>query len=1136
MRFSICAIFLLVLMSRGSASAQTAEISGQIMDGSGAVLPGVHIRAVNQQTLVERHATSNGVGRYVLPFLDPGPYQLIMECPGFQTAISQTLTISVGQGLVFNLRLHVGAVTEAVTAIARPDPVDTTSSEVSNLVSQHQVTDLPLVLRDPYQLALLSAGVNPTNSGDGGFSTNGNREENNDFRLDGASINDVEFPTGGIISINPDAIQEFRVTRSGYMPEFGRNNGAVVNIVTKPGTNEFHGNIYQFGRYTALGARDFFNPTGTRKDGYTRNTFGASLGGPVVKEKTFFFFNFDESRNATTRTNFSIVPSKALLSGRFTYSRNDPNNGQRLSVPIDVSRLDSPMNRFHLLLDPVALRILGLFPAPTVELSNGLEGELFFPSRDLSVSDGETVMVDHNFSSSHALTVRYITGRGTSTNPIHTDVLPSFGSISTGGRSQLLSLHLTSSLRTNFLNEFMADANRIHLLASCSGVKQLDRELPSDQFGNGFDLLWPARIAHLGCFMLGDSNGQERSSGAYSIADHLALVEGRHTIKAGLELTKSYSNNHEGFQSRPLISFDNFSSFGIPAIQSGTTVADSDPVLQDAIWALFGEVSFEEAAQFFNPNGARMGTDEVNMRMNDVGMFAQDSYQLFKNLSINYGLRWNFTGVPYEAHHRLFTVTPKELNGGTPVTFRSEGTNGVDLYSQDWFAVQPRIGIAWDPFKSGKTAIRASYGIYRDRPFFAVADSTRSNPPFTESFANILFRPLNSGFIGTSLSNLQTPASITPTATVGPIAFLTPNVIDSKFRLPYSQNWNIGIQREIRKDLALDINYAGAQGKHLLRTVDGNQPQPGLVKQLRSYCAHPNPFNCVDSPEASTVQGVNLFDGAELGILPFDAVNNSAFFHATLFQGSSASTYHALQSMITMRFSHGFIQVSHSWAHEIDDAAAPIAPTIHNQPYPANSYDLRRERSNGSLDIRQSLTLNYTAELPLGSGKSHLNHGLGGKILQGWSMSGIVSLSSGFPYDILTLRDSDGTGGLSLTRPDFNPHARPSFVNDPRALTGPNPGLFSAPPFGRAGNLPRNVFRAPGVNNWDASCTKLTGIGDRIKLEFRAEVYNVFNHIAFAPADNILESPTFGLSRSEVGRNDGTSGARQLQFALKLGF
>src|SRR5581483_394078 len=248
---ALISILFLPLLLHG----QTAQISGMVVDPVGAVIPDVHIRAVNRDTLVGRHARTNGVGLYVLPFLDPGRYQLVMESPGFQTALSEDVTITVDQQLVFNVHLQIGSVFETVKANAEAMGVDTSSAQVNSVVSEPQIRNLPLILRDPSRLILLSAGVNATNSGGGGFSTNGGREENNDLRLDGASINDVEVPTSGNVAVNPDAIKEFRVITNGYMPEFGRNNGAIVNIVTKGGTNEFHGNVYEFGRYSMFGAR-----------------------------------------------------------------------------------------------------------------------------------------------------------------------------------------------------------------------------------------------------------------------------------------------------------------------------------------------------------------------------------------------------------------------------------------------------------------------------------------------------------------------------------------------------------------------------------------------------------------------------------------------------------------------------------------------------------------------------------------------------------------------------------------------------------------------------------------------------------------------------------------------------------------
>ena len=824
----------------------------------------------------------------------------------------------------------------------------------------------------------------------------------------------------------------------------------------------------------------------------------------------------------------------ALLTGQFTFTARDPNNpAQVVSVPVDVSTPDSPNNTFHLSVDPIAKRILSLYPTPTLSLGNGLQGELFFPSRDNLAHNSLTAKIDHDFSSTETLSVRYVAGLVQASNPLHADFLPSLGAMPTAGRVQLLSVHLVSRLRSQWINEFAGDGNRIRFALSCGDRNKLDSVFPRDPFGNGSDFAWPAGVASWGCLALGDSNSQERASGAYTLSDQMTWVAGRHISKVGLEFTYLYSNNLTDFQSRPFLSFDNFSSFGIPSVHTGVAVADSDPALQDTVWALFGEISFRKAARFFSPSATPLQTDELNMRAHDFSLFWQDSFKVYPNFIVNYGVRWEFNGVPSEAHNLLSTVTPSQLRDPAPVTFRNVGKDGLSLYPKEWFALQPRVGIAWDPFKDGHTSVRLGYGVYRDRAFFAIADATRTNPPLTEAFVNAVFEPTGAGFAGTTLASRPQVVAIAPAATVTPMALNNPTVVDPNLRLPYNQAWNVGIQRELSRNLLLDVNYTGVQGKRLFRTIDGNQPSPDRVAQLRAFCAHPNSLNCIDS----TVQGSNLFDGKELGVLPFDAVNNNAFFHGTVYQASASSNYNALQATITRRLSRGiFVQAAYTWAHEIDDAAAPIGPTANNQAFPADSFNLRREHGNGSEDIRHALVVNYAVELPLGVGKAHLSHGFPGRILEGWAVSGIASFSGGLPYDILTLRDSNGTGGLALERADYNPRAPRSVVNNPTTLTGPNPGLFRTPAFGRSGNLSRNVFLVPGIDNWDVVLAKNTKMNESLDLEFRTEIYNVFNRVRFSPPDNIVEDPSFGQSSSQMGRNDGTPGARQFQFGLKVIF
>ena len=338
--------------------------------------------------------------------------------------------------------------------------------------------------------------------------------------------------------------------------------------------------------------------------------------------------------------------------------------------------------------------------------------------------------------------------------------------------------------------------------------------------------------------------------------------------------------------------------------------------------------------------------------------------------------------------------------------------------------------------------------------------------------------------------------------------------------------------------LLIEVDYVGSKGIRLLRVIDGNPPQPNLVAQLEAFCVPTNPANSFSSGQCDqrTLQFNNLYFGAESGVLPFDAVNNNAFLHTAFFTGAASSIYHALQVNITKRLSRGLaVQAAYTWAHAIDNSSDPLVPTAGNQEFPRNSFDLNAERGNSDFDMRQRLVLNYTWEIPVGRRQGHLADGPAGKILEGWQVAGITTFSSGLPFDTFTDLDTAHVG--EIQRPDFSPTGIPAPVGNPRRQNGPNLGFFPDPPFGRGENLGRNRFRGPGINNWDMVLQKTIRISERLGLELRTEAYNLFNRTQFNQPGNLTSNPgTFGQSTSEVRRADGTSGARQIQFGMKLTF
>src|SRR5208283_1413294 len=697
-----------------------------------------------------RDTVTDGSGTYRIPSLVPGMYDVLVERQGFKTVEYSHIELTVGQVLNLSPALVPSATPETVTVHGEQvAPLDLDDAQVGNLVKSQQIENLPMILRDPYQLILLSPGAIQGNSILQGLSVNGSRERNNNFLLDGTDNNDSDIPgltlpQPGLTSLNPDSVQEFRVITSNFLPEFGRNTGAVIDIVSKRGTNDFHSDAYWFGRFDALGARDYFNhETNTAgqvvaKDSYSRNTFGISAGGPLLHNKTFWFANYDGDRFSTTLTNTSSVPSHDFKTGSFTFFDQAGN-----PVPIDVSTPTSPNNIFGLSQDPTIQKILSLYPDPNGPAVDGARGLLFYPSASQSTSDNVSVRVDHNFSQKETLAVRYTFNRYVDPNFDHTDFLPGLGGTGTSQRRQNATLQLTSVIDPRLINNFRVGANRINFPLTCEGLNVLDSLGLEDSYGRGFDAPLPG-VAGFGCLLIVDRDGSKRFSGTYTIGDDVTWARGRHTFKFGVETRDAYSNSTNGFYERPTLDFNNYANFGSQlgtAFVSGDPTVDSNPTLQDMVWWWFGQAGSVTQAQFFDKGGNRTPDDLRGFRQKDFGAFAQDTFKILPNLTLNYGLRYQFNGVPYEVNNLLSTLFA-DPSGPAPFTFTVAGQkdHGLPpLYSNDWHDFEPRLGIAWDPFNDGKTSIRAGYGVFHDRLFGQLLGLARGNPPFQQVFFEPFF-------------------------------------------------------------------------------------------------------------------------------------------------------------------------------------------------------------------------------------------------------------------------------------------------------------------------------------------------------------------------------------------------------------
>jgi len=1154
------ALFVLFLMPH-AAFAQTASINGTVTDTSGALVQHAKVTVANTATNIARSTETGSAGVFNITQLVPGPYIVTVEAAGFRTERFPALTLTVDQAATLNAKLEVGTSSEQITVEGAVVAIDTTDAQLSSVIEHTQMTELPLILRDPYQLVLLSPGVTQSDNL-GGISTNGGRERNNNFMLDGADNNDTEVPggLGGVTAQNPDSTEELRVITNNFAPEYGRDNGAVVDVITRSGSNSFHGDAFYFGRWDAIGARDYFNhqiePDGTvaPKNPYVRNLYGASLGGPIVKDRTFFFVNYQGDRFVTNLTNASTVPTAAFTSGIFTYT----NLATGASQAINLTTPGSGNNGTSVGLDPVMHKLLSLYPAPTTPTGDGISGTLFFPTESREKDEDATLKIDHKITNGNTLSGRYIYNWFHDPDPFHLAFLPGgLGAVPEYARTQGLSLALTSNPSPTLVNVARASANRNNSGFGCTGTNVFDSLGFIDQVGRGADYDLPD-FTGFGCLSLGDSNGQSRKTGTYQYMDTLTKVLGKHTMKFGAEYRDIYSNNYTDFASRDLFGFSTLSTFGISSLTGVNPSVDTN-FLEDSSSMLLGMTAFQLQTQFFTHAGGRQFNDELDFRSHELGLFAQDEFKVLPNLTITYGLRWEYYGVPYEAHANMGILlqnpggpAPALPGGGSGFTFTPAGPGtGHQLFDDYYRNFLPRVGFAWDPFKTGKTSIRGGIGGFSDRVYGNLISDARGNPPFQPSFTGLpILNPATGAPNLTStaqLINQTAPPNLGPNPVVLNGSEIFPDLFDPNIRPPIVVTWNFGFQRQITSHITLEANYVGNHGTRILRVQDGNPPQPAAVAALIASGVPP-----------SALQGSALYSSP--------AVNNNAFEHAFVDETSGHSWYDGLQSQVNVHNLHGLqMGLAYTWSHAMDDSSDPLpgSDTNGNGNFPTDPFNLNHDFGNSGFDTRQRAVINFVYQPNIGRGKRLLSQGVLGRAFEGWEISGIASFQTGLPYDIFgpddTLHTGEPTPFTAIT--DRATVVNPSILKKLPATGkyGPGGGVFTGynvaafypetatnAPFGVPSNVVRNNWYGPGVNNWNVSLSKTTALTERVKFQFRFETYNLFNRVQFQKptfqggnaygATNYTSNPEFGYSYQQVGQNDGTTGARQIQLGAKFVF
>lgn len=1034
--FLICALCLLLAEA---ALAQTvgASIQGTITDANGGAVPNVKVEVRNVDTGITQTVTTDTEGRYRVPLLPSGDYEVRVTASGFQPLLRRGITLSVGQDAVADATLTVGQIENTVTIEATAQTVNTTSAALSGLVTKEEIRDLPLNGRSFQQLALLQTGVSAAlaagNDPVGGrtpkITINGARPEQNNFLLDGTDINNVYNKTPGSVAgvlLGVEAILEFQVLTNAYSAEFGRSAGGVINAVTRSGTNAFHGSLFHFHRNSAFDAKNFFDPPNDKIPAFKRNQFGGVLGGPIRRDRTHFFAAYEALIERLGVTGVAAVPDanarQGILPGR-------PPVTLHPSIPAYLETL---------------------FPLPNGRNLGGGTAEYLFSLSQPTAEHFVQGRIDHKLSERDKLWGRYtLDGGNVDRQPSNK---PPVAFTKERSRNQYLSLEYQHSFASGALNTAQFGFNR--------SVQEADNERTVDI---------PANLS----FVPGEPPGYINISGMvvelggdfrlprldrlnnFQWADTFFLTRGAHALKFGAMGQRLQFNQNTVSQRGGVLNFANLEQFLLGRAISADVALPGlvDPVRGYRQW-LFG-------------------------------FFAQDDYKLRSNLTFNLGLRYEFITVPTEVNGKISNlrdVSDSRITVGDP------WHNNPSLKN-----FSPRIGIAWDPFKDGKTAVRAGFGIFYDEilpKYYFFSGSL--NPPFTTR---------------TSIPNPPFPNIVANFDPNRPIAAQL-QTVNFDLQTPNIIQYNLSVQRQLPGNLDLTLAYAGSRGNHLIRLGDANLAPESIVNGVKTY----NPAAGRRNPNFTGIWQ-RVTDGQ--------------------------SFYNSAQVSVIKRYSSGFrAQLSYTFSRTIDDSSGINSQDFgNNVQYVLDWYDRTIDRGLSAFHVKHNLTFNWTYDLPFGKNLT----GLAAALVKGWQLNNITTIRSGVPFTVRLGFNRSGNLNTTSFSANERPNLKPGASSNP-VLGGPDRyfdvSAFELPAANTRGTLGRNTLIGPGLVSVDASVGKSFALGETRSLMFRAEVFNLPNHPNFAvPSGQIVFTNAQGAVAPTAGRITSTViTSRQIQLGLKLTF
>lgn len=1120
MKLKLFVMALLAVLSSVALAQDTATVTGTVRDKSGAIIPNAGVTVASPATGVTVDVKSNGEGEYLAGGLTPGTYNLIVTAPGFQKYEVKGLVLRVAQKSRVDIIMQVGSVnTEIVVQGEGLTNVQTETNEEGAVITGKEITQLELNGRNFTQLITLTPGVSNQTGQDEGtvgvngnvqFSVNGGRNEYNNWELDGGD--NMDNGSNSTLNVYPsiEAIGEFRVLTANYGAEYGRNGSGTIEVETKSGTNKFHGSAYDFLRNDVFNARNYFQ---SNVPAYKKNDYGYTFGGPIIKNKTYFFWS-EEWRKDRVPSTFAniIVPSKAERQGNFNELCPNVVTGSNADCPINpATGLPFPGNQVPV--DPNGAALLPLIPLPTGVDSNG--NPIFSQSVTLPTNwREELIRVDHDLSSNIRATFRYIHDSWNTVTP--TPLWSNIGTFPTtptsfSGPAEALVAKLTANINPTLLNEFVFSYTTDHINLVDQGPFQRPASMTiPGLFGTGtagklpgFQLIGGGIFSGIGQDTNFHPEGPYNSNPTYTFRDNVTKVLGKHTLIFGAYFAAAQKNELVGQlpggvgATNGFLTFDSSNS----AISTGNAFAD----------LLIGNIS-TFSQQNIQP--------KYYNRYKIVEPYVQDDWHVRKNLTLNLGVRFSLFGLYHEINHDAFNFDPtKYVQGasginpdgsvsGNPFNGLVQcGVNGVPEGCMKNHLVNPapRVGFAWDPWGDSKTSIRGGYGM-----FFEHTNGNESNTESLEGSAPLVQVPSQSNIVGYNNIGSAIGAAF-------PLAVIS---LPNKINWPYIQQWHLDIEHELARNTVATVAYVGTKGTHLSQIFDLNQIQP-LPLSLNPYAPGeaigPNDCATFTTPSGVPITGqaaINLQVACGADPDPFRPF--LGFSNITRIQDSGSSIYHAFQA--SLRHTAGRLQLnaSYTWSHSIDDSSDRFDSGF------VNSYDIAASRASSNFDQRHIFNLSYVYDLPF------FNHGSGltRTLLGGWEWSGITTFSTGSPFTVANGVFSDNAGvanGTSSTAsfPDLigNPN-----TSGPTQTLGPqtaplllNPGAFAAPRGLTFGDAGRNSVRNPNRTNFDMALIKNFKIKESMGLEFRAEAFNVFNHTEFGYFGGTGGSAAFNTSNLNSG-------------------